>query len=258
VKRIKCSQCGHENDPTRVFCQNCGARLERPAGEDPAISGPSKVPAGRHFRARAAGAGCVAAVFGFIRGTVSMAILAALLAVLIQMGRQPDDVPPAQPANEMQAGQLLHALQVTSGSNYARTMDVTQAQANNYLASSIVPDTAAAGKSWFRADFSRAFVVIKSGELDFFVEQRLHGWPIYLYLVMAPETSSGKLSLRVTGGGIGRMPLNARLIPLLEGVIRPVISSTSEAAAVLETADEVVFTPSMARLNWKARRPAGQ
>ena len=85
--------------------------------------------------------------------------------------------------------------------------------------------------------------MIKSGELDFFVEQIFHGWPIYMYLTTVPEPSGGKMSLRVTGGGVGRMPLNMRLIPLLEGVLRPVIASTSEAAAVLETVDEVVLCP---------------
>jgi len=257
VKNIKCGQCGHENDLTRVFCQNCGVRLERPPGDDPTISGPTKVPTERHFRGRAATAGFAVAVFGFIRKIVSTAILAALLAVVIQMARQPDGIPPAQPANEVQAGQLLQALQTFSGSTYARTMDVSQAQANNYLASSIVPDTATNGKL-FRADFSRAFVVIKSGELEFFVEQRFYGWPIYMCLTTAPATSGGKLSLRVTGGGVGRMPLNTRLIPLLEGIMRPVVSSTSEAATVLETADEVVFTPSVAKLSWRARKPVAQ
>jgi hypothetical protein len=258
VKSIKCGQCGHENDPTRVFCQNCGAGLERNTDDDPAISAPTKVPAEARFRGRAVSAGFAAAVFGFIRRLVSTAILAALLAVLIQMARKPEDVPPAQPANEVQAGQLLHAVQVLSGSNYARTMDISQAQANNYLASSIVPDPATGHSSMFRADFSRAFVVIKSGELEFFVEQRFYGWPIYMYLAAAPDTSGGKLSLRVTGGGIGRMPLNIRLVPLIQGIMRPVISSTSEAATVLATADEIVLTPSMARLNWKARKPAAQ
>jgi hypothetical protein len=257
VKRIKCGQCGHENDLTRVFCQNCGARLERPAGEDPQVSGPTKVPSETRFRSRPASTGFAAAIFGVIRRIISTAILAAVFAVLIQMARQPDDIPPAQPANEVQAGQLLHTLQVLSGSNYARTMDISQAQANNYLASSIVPDPAG-GDSIFRADFSRAFVVIKSGELEFFIEQRFHGWPIYMSLDATPETSGGKSSLRVIGGGIGRMPLHPRLMPLLEGIMRPVISSTSEAAAVLETADEIVLTPGMARLSWNARKPTAQ
>jgi hypothetical protein len=257
VKSIKCGQCGHENDPTRVFCQNCGERLERAADEEPAVSGPTKVPSETRFRSRAASTGFVASLFGFIRRIISTALLAALLAVLIQMARPPDGVPPAQPPNEVQAGQLLHAVQVLSGSNYARTTDISQAQANNYLASSIVPDPAG-GKSIFRADFSRAFVVIKSGELEFFVEQRLFGWPIYMYLGAVPENSEGKSSLRVTGGGIGRMALHPRLMPLLEGIMRPVISSTSEAATVLETADEIVLTPAMARLSWNARKPAAQ
>jgi zinc-ribbon domain len=257
VKSVKCSQCGHENDPTRVFCQNCGARLERPAGEDPAISGPTKVPSESRLRGRAASTGLAATIFGFIRRLVSTAILAAILAVLVQTARKPDDVPPAQPANEVQAGQLLHAVQVLSGSNYARTIEISEAQANNYLAASIVPDSSTSS-SILRAEFSRAFVVVRSGELKFFVEQRLYGWPIYMYLITAPATSGGKSSLRVTGGGIGRMPLSARLIPLLEGIMRPVIASTSEAATALESADEIVFTPAMAKLSWKARKPGSQ
>jgi hypothetical protein len=78
-----------------------------------------------------------------------------------------------------------------------------------------------------------------------------------MYLTAVPESSGGKSSLKVTGGGVGRMPLHPRLLPLLQGIMRPVTSSTSEAAAILETADEIVFTPSMVRLNWKARKPTG-
>ena len=254
MKSIKCSQCGHENDSTRVFCQECGARLERVAGDEPTISAPTKVPAASRFRGRAAATGLAGTIFGFIRGLVSTAMLAAILAAFIQMARQPDDVPPAQPANEVQAGQLLHTVQVLSGSNYARTVDISQAQANNYLAASIVPDPATSNSS-FRADFSRAFVVIRSGELKFFVEQRLFGWPIYMYLITVPEPAGGKASLRVTGGGIGRMPITPRLMPLLEGIMRPVIASTSEAVTVLESADEILFAPSTAKLSWKARKP---
>jgi zinc-ribbon domain len=254
VKSIKCSQCGHENDSTRVFCQECGARLERVAGDEPTISAPTKVPAASRFRGRAATTGLAGTIFGFIRGLVSTAILAAILAAFIQMARQPDDVPPAQPANEVQAGQLLHTVQVLSGSNYARTVDISQAQANNYLAASIVPDPATSN-SIFRADFSRAFVVIRSGELKFFVEQRLFGWPIYMYLITVPEPAGGKASLRVTGGGFGRMPITPRLMPLLEGIMRPVIASTSEAVTVLDSADEILFAPSTAKLSWKARKP---
>ena len=77
-------------------------------------------------------------------------------------------------------------------------------------------------------------------------------------LTTVPDTSGGKLSLRVTGGGIGRMPLNDRLVPLLERALRPVIASTSQAAAVLETLDGVVLSPSVAKLSWNARKSPAQ
>ena len=67
-----------------------------------------------------------ARLFWFIRRILSTAILAALLAVVIQMARQPDGIPPAQPANEAQAGQLLQALQTFAASTYARAIDVTR------------------------------------------------------------------------------------------------------------------------------------
>jgi len=51
------------------------------------------------------------------------------------------------------------------------------------------------------------------------------------------------------------MPITPRLMPLLEGIMRPVIASTSEAVTVLESADEILFAPSTAKLSWKARKP---
>lgn len=255
MKSSKCTQCGHENDLTRAFCQNCGARLELSAENPPKISGPTKVPAGIARRDRPARLGFAGGVFWLIRRVLSTAILAALLAAVIQMAREPDGVPPAQRVNEAQAGQLLQTLQALAANTYARAIDVTQAEANNYLAASIVPDPAVTGKP-LRADFNRAFVIIKSAELDFFVEQRFHGWPIYMYLVTVPESPGGKMTLRVIGGGVGRLPFSKRLVPLLEGVLRPVIASTSEAAAVLETVDDVVFAPSIAKLSWRPRKPA--
>ena len=147
VKSNKCAQCGHENDVTRAYCQNCGAALELSAENGPKISGPTKVPAGViRRRDRQARLGCAGATFWLIRRIFSTAILAALLAAGIQMARPPDGIPPAQRANEAQAGQLLQALQTLAASTYARAIDVTQAEANNYLAASIVPDPEATGK----------------------------------------------------------------------------------------------------------------
>jgi hypothetical protein len=254
VKVVQCPQCNHQNDSPRSFCQNCGARLEQSSYDPPNKSAAKKGAPASRTRGHAASRGFVGAVFWFIRRIVFVAILAAMLAALIQMARQPDGIPPAQPPNEAQAGQLLQTLQTFAGSTYPRTIEVTEAQANNYLAASIVPDPATTGKPW-QADFSRAFVVIKSGRFDFFVEQRFHGWPLYMCLTTVPELSGDKLTVKVVGGAVGRMPVHRRLVPLLQAVLRPVIVSTSEAASVLETVDEVVLTPSTAKLSWRARRP---
>ena len=107
--------------------------------------------------------------------------------MVIQMARQPDGSS-ARSTGQRSAGgpACCKRCRHLAGSTYARAIDVTQAQANNYLQSSIVPDQEGAAKL-LRANFSRAFVMIRSGELDFFVEQILYRWPIYMRLTTVPE-----------------------------------------------------------------------
>lgn len=246
-------------------------RLERPEGTQATISGNAPVmgrpiPQKKEF-SLAFGlllGGLKGNFFLVLRTILTTAILAATLAAVIQMGRKPDGIPAAEPANEAQAARLFQGIKAFAETVYPRALDVSQAQANNYLAARIVPDTAAGGATVVSARFERAFVVIGQGEMQFFVQQKLFGWPVFVYLIAKPEPGRDEVSgaptttLRVTGGGIGRVRFHSRLVPILEKNLASVIASTSDASGILQRAGSVTLTPGVAKISWPGSKAPGR
>lgn len=255
---IKCSQCGHENDLTRVFCQNCGSRLERPEGTQATIAGTSPV-MGRSAPKKKRGifggeGGVVWALVRIVRGLLSTAVLAALLAALIVMSRPPDGIPAAGTANPTQATQLFQSLKAFSDTLYPRAIDVTQAQANNYLAARL---QAPAGSGGFRPTFQRAFVVMGEGEMKFYVEQEFLGFPVYMALTVVSDAGAAE-KVRVTGASVGRLKLPEQLAPFMQKNLQSVIDSVSDATEVLTKTSSITFSPGAAKLSWQGSRTPGR
>lgn len=253
MSAIKCKQCGHENDLTRVFCQNCGGRLERPEGAaGPTISGPTKVPTGPRKRRASTPLGPL--LVRLVRTVISTTILAALIALLIQMSRKPEGLPPAKPANEVQATQVYQMMNSMAESPYGRGYDLTQDQMNNYLAARILPADAQSGAA-VRAQFQRAFGVIGQGEMSFFIEQKFLGIPVYMYVTGTVEKSGESMTFKSHGGGVGHVRFAPQLVPLLEKVIAPVGASISDATGVVQSASSVSFVPGVAKISWSGKKP---
>lgn len=255
MNAIKCTQCGHENDLTRVFCQNCGTRLERPKGMGgPTISGPSKVPTGP--RKLKSGMSLGAALGKVVRAVISTIIIAALIALLIQMSRKPEGLPEPRPANDVVATQNFQMLNTMAESPYTTAFDLKQDQINNYLAARIIAGPAPEGAT-IRAQFQRAFVILGTGEATFYVEQKFLGLPVYMSITGAPVSEGKTTTFRTTGAAVGHVKLPAQLAPLVEKVVGPVVTSVSEAVEVLKNASSITVDPGVAKLSWAGKKPAG-
>lgn len=264
MNEIKCAECGHENDSTRVFCHNCGIRLERPEGEKATIAettpvmGRSSGPVRRGFFPVGGASGLI---LGLVRSLISLAILAAVLAVLIEAGREPDWVPPAATPDKQKATRLYQSIREFSDTVYPRTIDLTQEQANNYLGTRL--EASEEGGALVQAKFIRAFVTIESDVMRFVVEQEYLGLPVYISVVLAPEittnaaTGHNEVSLRLAGSEIGRLALPALLAPLLQKYLQGVIDSTDAEMKFLSLADSLVFLPGVARLSWNGSQTPG-
>lgn len=250
----KCGQCGHENDPTRVFCQNCGTRLER---DEPAPTSPTTTPVPVKRKSQRQGPSIVSLFLQFLRGLVSLAFLGAVIALFIQLGRSPDGLPAAVTADDAQATDVFNAVKTFSSSTFRRTLDLKQEQINNYLASRVASASADGGAT-AGAQFGRAFVVCQDGKFQFFVERKYLGLSFYFYVDCEPLAGPEGATAFVKGGGIGRVALPPRILgPVQARVIAPVVEALGEPLEILRKANQVTIQPGMARLGWSGK-PAGR
>ncbi len=252
MNAIGCAQCGFENDLSRVFCQNCGAKLTRPegAGRPNAAGAPAAVARPGAARKRR-GMGLALSVGVTLRQIVFTAITGAILASMIQMVRAPDGIPSPDVPNEKAARALFTEITGAAAAPYLKLVEITPAAANNYLASRLVPSNEMGGSAFIPARFSRAFVVPREGVFHFVVQQNVLGHPIYTYLIEKPIVNPSGMASQAVGGGVGKMPLDPRLVPVLKLAIGPVSSAIGDILALLASADGVTITPKSAKVSWR-------
>lgn len=251
MSAIKCGACGHENDETRVFCQNCGGRLER---TETAQTTPKITPVPVKRAAKRTGPSPLAAIGQFLKGVVAMAILGALIAVFVQFGRTPDGLPAPVVANDAAATQLWEGVKTFASSNFQRTLDVKEDQVNNYLSARIAAADSSGGAA--SAQFNRAFVVLADGTFRFYVERKYMGLSVYFWAEYQPLAGGEGATALLKGGGIGRMPIHPLIFPIVQSrVIAPIYTAMPDTMEVLGKANQVVIEPGLVRLGW-AGKPA--
>ncbi|CAN5602481.1 hypothetical protein BH09VER1_BH09VER1_20780 [soil metagenome] len=251
---LKCGQCGHENDSTRVFCQNCGARLERAEGSQATIAAPTQVPTERPAITRKKKEGQTKSsgkLVGFLVSVLITIVLSAGFAAAIQMSRQPEAIPPMKPGNEAQATALYQYLKTFADSTFPRTYAVKQNDANNYLACRLVSATAEGdAASSVKAKFVRAFVVMLDGKLRYYVEEEFLGQSLFLYLEYEPALVNKAVVLKEIGGGIGHMKFNEYTLPMLDRLIGPVAKSALDVTDVVQNLNGLDLKVGEAMLRW--------
>src|SRR3954465_14490053 len=92
---LTCKDCGYNNEPERVYCHNCGAKLDRsvlPKEEQLRRESPEKARK-RIMKMTNPGSSVVKRELSAFVKTIVFALLAA---ILIAMVRPPETVPPMQ------------------------------------------------------------------------------------------------------------------------------------------------------------------
>lgn len=244
----KCISCGFENDSTRVFCQNCGERLERVEGA-PAPVQPHRYTdkSAQPVRQRS---GLLMLISALFSGIFHLALVAAIAAALIQMIRTPDDLPAVVAARAPSASILAADIRAAVESSYPRSFEISQEAANNFLAARV--EGAPENPQAWRAVFSRAYVIMQTGNLTLGIEQKIKNYPLYLQLRLEPRENAGKATLKPVGGSIGRLPLPDFLVSFFVRPFEPVITSLSGQLRWFEKAEKIAITPGMATVQWPA------
>src|SRR5450432_3764320 len=114
-----CKQCGHENEAERVYCHNCGTKLDRSLLPDDSKKQDSKKE--QHKRVKKLTNPARGLFVGWVSSLIASILWALLVAASIQMLRPPDGVPPMAKKEE-----LVDAPQILMGIEDAKALRTPQ------------------------------------------------------------------------------------------------------------------------------------
>ncbi len=202
---LPCEQCNYENEPERVYCHNCGAKLDRsllPKGEESKQEAPEK--------ARKRIAKMTNPQSGWFWREVKMlfkvAIYAALAAAIILLVQKPEGVPDPKGESTMRlvSSDMMEALE----SPAPRPISFTEAEVNQYLKQMLKAKEGAIPG----VQFMRAFVNLRPGVIRISSENSAWGYLVYSGVEYRLEVKDGKFISTVVGGNFGRLRVDPQLM----------------------------------------------
>ncbi len=204
--KLICPQCRRENEPERIYCHDCGARLDRSAlaKEKPKEEDPAET----HKR--------VTALFAPGRGKLrqrffqgcKLLLCAFIAAVLVQILRPPD-VPP-RPQTAPEPAQInLELEDLAMDPLHHGPLHYSDEQVNAYLVYVLKSKQAALSKYM---QFERVVADFQENDFHFIVERSLFGYSLFTSATYGARIQNGKILTNSHGGHLGRMPIHPALM----------------------------------------------
>ena len=204
--KLVCPECRRENEPERIYCRDCGTRLDRSALAKVVPKGENAKETQRRLRSM------LDPQRGRMRRMffkVSKLILGALaLAALIVMVLPPLDVPARVKSDEFPP-QINLDLENAATSRAAAPLRYTETQVNLYLGGALKSKQAALSNV---LTFERALVNFDSGVCRVTAERSLFGYSFFTATSSKVALENGKVVASNIGGSIGRMPIHPVLM----------------------------------------------
>jgi hypothetical protein len=247
---LHCAACQYDNDPTRVYCHSCGAKLERGAASPPPPTGfthPTDVLKTSKERPPLAWSAGLAAL-------VRLAVLGGLVWAVVLAFLPPHDIPAPVPADQDLADRLSALVADSSAPDGTRAFAVPAADVSAWLASNVTLHPADGALSYLNPE--RVYFVPRQGDFRLGLETAVPmGFRVYFEGVYAPVRDASGCTLQAKRLSIGRLPLP----PVLDLLVRKQFESLRGALETplgqLASADEILITPDAVNLRWSPRSP---
>lgn len=201
--RILCSECRHENEQERIYCHECGMRLDRSAvrvKKEPIDDTRKRVK--RMFNPR--GVRIKALCLTIIRLITAAGITAVLVEIFL-----PPNVPPP-PKNAVIMSSLRIVLENMAIKHQPDQRVLSEGETNAFLASSVRAKRLSLDKPFLA--FNRLLVAFHEKRCVVTTERAVSGyWPVYTTCIIVPELKDGQLSAKIEAGWIGRLPIHPKI-----------------------------------------------
>jgi len=242
--KLVCPECQRQNEPERIYCHDCGARLDRsalakvaPKLEDPKAT--------QRRLKQLLDPGRLRLRLMFFK--ISKLVLGACaMAVLIEMLRPPKDLPERPKSLELQ--QISLDLEKATSSHGAAPLQYSTDQVNSYLANVTKTKQAALNKF---LQFERALVTFDEGVCGITMERSLFGFSVFHTISNNVALQNGTLTATNNGGSIGRMPIHPMIMKYGDILFSDLWSVLDREKKLVAKMSTVEFHPKLVRLTPK-------
>lgn len=234
MTKLICPECRRENESERIYCHECGAKLDR-----------SKVISSKPADARVKEQKRVRNMFDARRAKIRLLffkvcklILGAFAAAAIVQMILPPDVP--SPRKEALSLSQI-GLEVETAVTYHRPpqLQYSEDQVNEYLIYTLKGKQKTLNKPLL--DFKRAVMGLAEGKFNISVERSLFGYSIYTSTSLAVQLADGKINVSNKGGAIGRLPIYPQVMQYLDIIFADVWSALDRDRKLVVKATGIEF-----------------
>ena len=192
-QKLVCAQCGYENEPERVYCHNCGTKLDRSVLPRDAVTQQETLAETRRRIRRMTNPGKLGA---HVKTLLKIWFWAALIAAIYLISKRPGDIPTREQevAARIISGEIDAAVDAPqSVTIQATAVDLSQHVRSRVKALNVVPFS----------KFKRSLILLGDGKIRFGIEEDLFGYPIFSSIEFQPSVVDGKVVAKKTGLRIG-------------------------------------------------------
>jgi hypothetical protein len=210
--QLTCGACGFSNEPERVYCHSCGAKLDRsllPNVEEDKDAETAQSARKRIKRMTNPGGSTPAQI---LKRLVLVFLGAALVAAVYLMSQPPEGVPPDR--NELPTRLVQSELMEATQYPTPRTIAFTEADVNATLKQTV--KRAGKNSGLPGIEFQRAYVTLKPNVIHIGTQQALWGYPVYAGVNYQLTVVDGKFTPILLGGNFGRLPVRREVMQYLD------------------------------------------
>jgi hypothetical protein len=239
---LTCKQCNYANEPERVYCHNCGAKLDRSILPKEAAKAPKESPEKAAKRVRK----LVNPTRGFFsnwhKTLLNVLCSAVSIAALIQMARPPGGIFLPIPTKDeiLAAPHLIEQIGEVQMAPVSQTLRIQERSINIYLAGAI-QTKGNTSDDYFK--FDRAFVNLGDGVVKITAQESAFGFPFYAGVSYNISIAGNKLVATSVGGNVGRLPVHPMIVDYCGFAFQQLWDALQREHSLLDRMKEVSVKP---------------
>lgn len=233
---LVCQECRRENEPERIYCHDCGARLDRSALAKGTATAETPEQAHQRVKSIFSPHGARLRAFFF---KISKVILGALAtAAAIQM-LLPPEVAPKSKGFALFA-QISMDMEEAARTHSPAQLRYSEEQVNSYLGTTLKNKQSTLNGIM---QFDRAFVKLDEKSCKLTVARSLYGVPFYSSGTFRVALENHNVVSETVAGGIGRMPIHPALMKYCGFLFNDVAAALDRERKSLAKLSGIEFHP---------------